>query len=152
MIFVNYPVGEVISKGDAPFDFLQKAQGLSEKNFNGYIVLAVRGSLIEEGVLFFREGFVFACAVECLAAEKTLKGQEALDFFFNQTRGSGFFQVISLERSQVDLVTAFDEKLLLPKIDLKELPKMLPSAFSPRFSKPLTSKSVLEAYGLSELQ
>lgn len=149
---MNFPVGSVSSKGVVPFDFSLKAGELSSKSFTGYLVLSVRGHFIEEGAIFFRDGIIVACVVECLAAERTLKGNEALEFFFNQTVGKGFFHLVELTRSQVDLVTAFDEKLLVNKIDLKELPKMIPSVFSVKFEKPISEKSALDAYGLSELK
>ncbi len=149
---MNFPVGEVVDKGKVPFDFVQKVQDLLSKSFNGYLVLSVRGHFVEEGAIFFKGGEIIACAVECLAAERTLKGNEALEFFYNQIKGRGFFHLISLTRSQVDLVTAFDEKLLVNKIDLKELPKTLPLAFSVKFEKNIGEKSALDTYGLSELK
>ncbi len=149
---MNFPVGEVVAKGDVPFDFVSKAQELLDNRFNGYLILSVKGNFIEEGALFFREGVIFACIVECLGAEKTVKGSEAFPFFLNETKGLGFFQCVGLTRSQVDLVTAFDEKLLTNKIDLKDIPRMIPSAFSPRFSRAQSQKSALDAYGLGELK
>jgi hypothetical protein len=149
---LNFPVGEVVDKGNVPFDFIQKVQELLSKSFNGYLVISVRGHFVEEGALFFKGGEIIACAVECLAAERTLKGNEALEFFYNQTKGRGFFHLVGLTRSQVDLVTAFDEKLLVNKIDLKELPKTLPLVFSVKFEKNIGEKSALDAYGLSELK
>jgi len=149
---LNFPVGEVSGKGSAPFDFAEKAQELLSKSFNGYLVLSVRGHFVEEGAIFFKGGEIIGCIAECLAAERTLKGNAALEFFYNQTKGRGFFHLVGLTRSQVDLVTAFDEKLLVNKIDLKELPKLLPSVFSVKFEKQINEKSALEAYGLSELK
>ncbi len=149
---MNFPIGEVVSKGDVPFDFASKAVELSQNRFSGYIILTVRGHFIEEGVVFFREGELVSCIVECLALEQTLKGDKAMEFFLNQTKGLGFFHCIMLTRSQIDLINAFDEKLLLAnKIDLKDLPRMIPSAFSPKFYRLPTEKSALEAYGLGEL-
>lgn len=150
---MNFPVGEVIARGVAPFDLVTRVEELQSQEFNGYIVLAVKGDLIEEGILFFKEGKVLACIVECLAAGKTLKGSSALEYFGNQVKGNGFFQVVSLTKSQVDLVFAFDEQLLLqPKIDLKDLPRFIPSAFLPRFSRPKEEKSVLEYHGLGGIK
>ena len=149
---MNFPVGEVAEKGSVPFDFSIKVQEVLSKSFNGYLVVSVRGHFIEEGTIFFKGGEIIACIVECLAAERTLKGNDALEFFFNQTKGKGFFHLVNLTRSQVDLVTAFDEKLLVNKIDLKELPKLIPSVFSVKFEKPISEKNVLESYGLSELK
>ena len=149
---MNFPVGGVVSKGEVPFDLAGVSQGLFEKKFNGYLVLSVRGELVEEGALFFREGELVACIVECLAIERTLKGNESLEFFFNQTKGSGFYQCVELTRSQVDLIMAFDEKLLVNKIALKELPKLIPSTFSSRFERPTGKQDALFAYGLGELK
>jgi hypothetical protein len=50
------------------------------------------------------------------------------------------------------LIVAFDEKILLPKIDLKALPKMIPNAFSPRFERSVTRRDALESYGLGEIK
>lgn len=149
---MNFPVGSVVGKGDVPFDFASKAMELAQSSFNGYIILTVKGHFIEEGVVFFREGEIVSCIVECLALEQTLKGDKAMDFFLNATKGVGFFHCVMLTRSQIDLINAFDEKLLLSnKIDLKDLPRMIPSAFSPKFYKVSTERSALEAYGLGEL-
>jgi acetylornithine/succinyldiaminopimelate/putrescine aminotransferase len=57
--------------------------------------------------------------------KKLIKGDEAFSYFFKQTKGKGFFHLVELSRSQVDLVTAFDEKLVLVnKIPLKDIPKL----------------------------
>ncbi|MCX6803904.1 MAG: hypothetical protein NTY48_05030 [Candidatus Diapherotrites archaeon] len=150
---MNFPVGEVPDRGDVPLDIVAKVGELSSMRFNGYLVIAVRGQFVEEGILFFREGEIIACIVECLAIEKTFKGKDALEFFFNQTKGFGYFQCVSLSKSQVDLVTAFDEKLLLgSKIDLKDIPKLLPSAFSPKFYRLPSQKSTLDVFGLGDLK
>ncbi len=149
---MNFPVGNVVLKGDSPFDFSSAALKLSEKKFNGYVILTVKGNFIEEGAIFFREGEIVACMVECLVAEKSLKGNESLEYFFNQTRGLGYYHCVELTRSQVDLVTAFDEKLLVSKIDLKGLPRMIPFAFSPKFEGSEQKTDALETYGLGELK
>jgi hypothetical protein len=149
---LNFPVGDILGKGSIPIDFVSMAQDLSSKAFNGYLILSVKGNFVEEGIIFFKSGLIIGCIVECLAVERTLKGNDALEFFFNQTKGKGFFHLVELTRSQVDLITAFDEKLLVNKIDLKELPKSIPSVFSVKFEKLLDSKSPLEVYGLSELK
>ena len=149
---MNFPVGTVAFKGEVPLDLVGVSQKLFNKKFNGYLILTVRGHFIEEGVLFFRDGEVTGAIAECLAIESTVKGSEALDYFFNQTKGNGFYQCIELTRSQVDLITAFDEKLLAPKIVLKDLPKMIPNAFLPKFERMDEKKSALDTYGLGELK
>ncbi len=150
---MNFPVGEMIAKGSLPVLFFDIVEQLLNNRFSGYVVQTVKGKLIEEGVLFFRDGEIFACIVECLGSKKTVKGSESLSFFFNQTKGSGFFHIIELTRSQVDLITAFDESLMISsKIPLKDIPKLIPSSFDPLFSIEEKSDFSLDSYGLGELK
>jgi len=150
---MNYPAGLVVSKGPLPNDFSTIADQLVSKRFNGYVIQSIRSHYIEEGALFFRDGEFVACIAECLSVGKTFKGNEAIEFFLNQTRGKGFFQTVELTRSQVDLVTAFDEKILLvDKINLKDLPKLIPTVFSGKFEPEKKGENLLESYGLGELR
>lgn len=150
---MNFPVGTVIAKGSLPNPLVDLSEQLLEKEFNGYIVQTVHGSLIEEGLLFFRGGEIIGCIVECLGAKKSFKGHEALPYFINQTKGTGFFHIIELVRSQVDLITAFDEKLLfVSKITSKDIQKVLPATFEARFSIEKNSSFSLDTYGLAELE
>jgi hypothetical protein len=150
---MNFPVGDVISKSYLPISFEKISLELQKIRFNGYIIQTVESSSIEEGALFFREGEFYACVVECMAREKIFKGDSAIPFFLNQTRAKGFFHTIQLTRSQVDLVTAFDEKLLLKnKLPLKNLPKIIPLEFEDKFAENNSEEDVLEKYGLSSLK
>ena len=149
---MNFPVGTVVTKGELPSNVLAIANELAEKKFNGYIVQTVKGEVIEEGTLFFRDGTISACIVECMLLEQTYKGKEALDLFLNQTRGKGFFQIVELTRSQVDLVEAFDETIMLHEVNLKELPKLISVTYSIKFKGNAKRENVLERYGLSDLK
>lgn len=150
---MNFPVGEVIAKAYLPVNFETVFNGLQRINFNGYVIQTIRGNSIEEGVMFFRDGQLNACLIECLGSDKVFKGEEAIPYFFNQTRGVGFFQTVSLSRSQVDLVVAFDEKLILKnKITLKDLPKLIPNSFVDKFELSINTENVLEKYGLNALK
>jgi len=149
---MNFPVGTVLKKGELPNDVMVIANDLESKKFNGYIVQSVKGEVIEEGVLFFRDGKISACIVECTSLRKTFKGKEAVELFLNQTKGKGFFQVVELVRSQVDLVEAFDEILMLREIALKDLPKLIPNTYVTKFKGEVKKENFLERYGLSELK
>jgi len=149
---MNFPVGSVLTKGEIPNNIINIANELISKKFNGYIVQSVKGEVIEEGVLFFRDGKISACIVECTMLKQTFKGKEALELFLNQTKGKGFFQVVELTRSQVDLVEAFDEILMLHEIALKDLPKLIPTTYTTRFKGETKKESFLERYGLSDLK
>ena len=150
---MNFPVGVVSIKGSLPKDLVDLVTQLNQRLLNGYIVLSIKAHYIEEGALLFKEGEMVASFVECMALGKSLKGREAFDAFLSQTKTNGFFQVVELTRSQVDLVTAFDEKLLLgSKIALKDLPKLIPNSFVSRFERSEKERSLLDAYGLGELK
>lgn len=150
---MNFPAGKVVLKGTIPFDFEVIAKGMTEGYFNGYIIQTVKASCIEESVLFFRGGNVYACFVECLLAQKSFKGREALSYFANEVKGNGYFQVIELARSQVDLIAAFDEALLLPAgMSLKDVLKSIPPAFAENFKAEEKGKDFFESYGLGELK
>jgi len=149
---MNFPVGAVVSKGELPTNVTTIANELGSKKFNGYIVQSVKGEVVEEGVLFFRDGKISACIVECTSFKQTFKGREAVELFLNQTMGKGFFQVIELTRSQVDLVEAFDEILMVREIALKDLPKLIPVKFEDKFKLLSQESNVLDKYGLSGLK
>lgn len=150
---MNFPVGKIVLKGTIPFGFESIAKSLIDGGFNGYVIQTVKASCIEESVLFFREGKMYACFAECLLAKAVFKGKEALDFFLNETKGKGYFQVVELARSQVDLVAAFDEELMLPAgLSLKEAVKMVPAFFSDNFRIEKKEENVLEPYGLGDLK
>lgn len=150
---MNFPVGQVVSKAPLPIDFEVIFNEFQKRLFNGYVIQSVSGDCIEEGVIFFREGEIVACIVECLALKQTYKSSEALNYFFNQTKGIGFFQVIELTRSQVDLVTAFDEKMLITnKISLKDLANLIPNKFESKFLISDEKKDFFERFGLDGLK
>ena len=149
---MNFPSGVVVNKGELPNDFLVVVNDLDEKKFNGYIIQSVKGEVIEEGALFFREGKLSACVVECLLLKQNFKSKEALNYFLNQTKGKGFFQIVELTRSQVDLVEAFDETIMLHEVNLKELPKLIPVTYAINFKGEAKRENVLERYGLSDLK
>ena len=86
---MNFPVGEIVSKGSVPFNFFSFIEEYSKKKFNGYIIQSIYDNFIEEGVMFFREGELFACCVECMSLNKLIKGDEAFSYFLNQTKGKG---------------------------------------------------------------
>jgi len=149
---MNFPVGPILNKGNLPADILEMSTDFELKRFNGYIIQTVKGDVIEEGSLFFRDGKISACLVECQSIKQKIKGKAGLEYFLNQTKGKGFFQVVELTRSQVDLVEAFDETIMTHEINLKELPKLIPNSYAIRFKAEAKKENILERYGLSDLK
>ncbi len=150
---MNFPVGKVVSKAPLPVNFGIIFEELNNCKFNGYIIQSVKGNCMEEGAIFFRDGEIIACIVECMTLKQIFKSDQALDYFFNQTKGEGFFQAVELSRSQVDLVTAFDEKILTTsKISLKDLPKLIPNSFEAKFLVQTKTDDLLGRFGLNVLK
>jgi hypothetical protein len=150
---MNFPVGDIIAKAYLPVSFETITLELEKIKFNGYIIQSVKGSVMEEGALFFRDGKVSACVVECLAVKANLKGNEAFKQFLNETKGKGFFQTVKLTRTQVDLVTAFDQKILITdEVNLKEVAKLIPNSFEDKFGLPQGKEDILDKYGLGSLK
>lgn len=150
---MNFPVGPVVMKGATPYDVTSTIGEFGAKAFNGYIIQTIDAGSIEEGILFIRDGKLLASVVESLTAKKTLKSMEAFKHFLNQTRGRGFYQVVELSRSQVDLVTAFDEKMLIgQEIALKDVTKLIPNIFTDKFATGETKQDIFEAHGLGGLK
>ena len=150
---MNFPVGRVLRKGELPSDIVNVIQELSSASFNGYIIQSIKSWCIEEGALFFREGKPVASVVECISAKQLLKSNEALTEFLNQTKAKGYYHAVELSRSQVDLITAFDEKMLFSaEIALKDVTKSIPNKFAERFTVGESKSDVFEAYGLGALK
>ncbi len=151
---MNFPVGKIVSKGALPLLIVDLLEQCNQKKFNGYVVISVLGNFVEEGILFFRSGEVYASSVECMSVKKLIKGDDAFNYFLKQTKGKGFFHLIELSRSQVDLVTAFDEKLVLVnKIPLKDIPKLISNEYEPLFKAEVMENVLdLDKYGLGELR
>jgi hypothetical protein len=150
---MNFPVGQVLKKGELPTAVSKVIQELSSSSFSGYIIQSIKSWCVQEGVLFFRDGKVVASVVECILAQQILKSNEALSEFLNQTNAKGYYQVVELSRSQVDLITAFDEKILFAgEIALKDVTKLIPNKFTERFAVGELREDVFEAYGLGALK
>jgi hypothetical protein len=150
---MNFPVGRVVMKGELPSNIYLTIQELVNSGFNGYIIQSIKSWCVQEGVIFFRDGKVIASIVECSFVKKNLKGDEAFLEFLNQTLVKGYYQIVELSRSQIDLIIAFDQKLLFSKeIVLKDVTKLIPNKFIERFSFDDTKKDVFGAYGLGALR
>lgn len=150
---MNFPVGKVLKKGELPNNVALLINELSSSGFNGYIIQSIKSWCVQEGILFFRDGKIIAALVECISAQKNMKSNQALSEFLNQTKAKGYYQVVLLSRSQIDLITAFDEKMTFPsEIALKDVTKLIPSAFTEGFSVGESKKDIFEAYGLGALR
>jgi hypothetical protein len=147
---MNFPSGQVVKKGELPFNFQEIFNDLNSKNFNGYLILSVHSNFFEEGICFFKSGQIIGSLVEVLNLKKLIKGDEAMDYFLNATVGNGFYQIVELTKSQVDLIIAFDEKLGIKNM-YKDFSKKIPSKFSEKFELNISKDDLFNKYGLDAL-
>ena len=162
---MNLPVSEVIEQGTKTIDFnyRKKAEGLMLKEFSGYIVSTTDGfDGIEEGVLILRKGYIVAALYEILNYCITVFGDSSIKHIANSFMNKkGIVDVYGLTNQQVDLVTAFNDKIKLARpITKKEISKTYLDRFSEEFSKELlkevissheSKESVLKKFGLGRL-
>ncbi|MFA4855009.1 MAG: DUF2226 domain-containing protein [archaeon] len=133
---MNIPVGTIEEQRKAfsesnPFE---KLAGLLRTGFDGYLIATIEGvSGLEEGLLLIRDKEITGAVFEALRINKQLFGPEALRLVFNLLRAKkGVFDVNRLSRQQIDLIIAFNEKLVLSKpLDESLLLKLEPSSYQP---------------------
>jgi len=133
---MNIPVGTIEEQRTAfsksnPFE---KLAGLLKIGFDGYLIATVEGaSGLEEGLLLIRGEEITGAVFEALRVNKQLFGTEALRLVFNLLMArKGIFDVNRLSRQQIDLIIAFNEKLVLSKpLGESLLLKLEPSSYQP---------------------
>ncbi|MDD3159918.1 MAG: hypothetical protein PHQ98_03055 [Candidatus ainarchaeum sp.] len=144
---MNFPVGKLIKSSTAPFDFQSIFTELLAKSFNGYLIISIYSNCLEESICFFKSGQIVGCLTEIMQLNKVIKGDESINYFFNQTRGQGSYQLVELTKSQIDLIIAFDEKL---KVNLeKDFLKKIPNQFVLKFDLSNQKVDLFNKYGLS---
>ena len=137
---MNLPVGSVQAQGLKleGTDFLQQALELSKQNFIGYLVLTIDGfDGFEEGLLFLKSGECIGAVYDYLKYGKTLYGEEALPAVLNASSAEkGVLDVCSLTAQQLDLVMAFNDRILLPQNKaVKDLSSLKTRSFESSFAK-----------------
>lgn len=162
---MNLPIGEPVAEQVSLREF--DAQGiinsLFERAFSGYVVVTIDGfDGMEEGVLIFKKGLLVASFYEYLNYDITVFGEPALVQAFNAFAAEfGAVDIYNLSNQQIELVTAFNDKIALPKPLLKnEAGRMYVKDFTDQYAKQVLSEvlkthesreSVFKKFGLSGL-
>ncbi len=162
---MNLPVGEIVEQG---LDLSELAvrellESFVGRGFSGYIVNTVSGhSGVEEGLLLFRQGVLAGSFFEYMSNGSTFFGDYSLQHVFNSFAAEkGVVDIVSLSMQQVDLITAFNEKLKVSvEFSKKTFSKYFVKTYSTEFalqamdsdkeSKPDT-KSIFKKLGLADL-
>lgn len=163
---LNYPVGELLDQGLELAGSLQSASFVSKffgSSFVGYVVVTLEGfSGLEEGVLFFREGFAVGAAYSFDAYDVAIFGDQAMSAFLNALSAQrAVADSVHLTKQQVDLVLALDQRTAVSRPWSGDgLEKKIPVAYNPAFAmraaKGLTqvitpASDIMKKIGLGEL-
>ena len=144
-------------------DFMTEAQDLLDKGFIGYAVLTIEGlDGVEEGLLFFREGRLVGAIYDFLKYGVTVYAQDALPAVFNAAAAEhGVLDAYSLSRQQMELVSAFQGKMVLANpLEKKDLLKLKADSYSDYYARKFlggklkseaTRAEILKRFGLGKL-
>ena len=137
---LNFPVGTVLHQAVPlkDIDFKKFFAELMAKAFTGYVVVTAEGFAgIEEGVFFFKGGFLCGSVFEFTNFDITFFGNVALQQSFNAAAAEfGIMDVCELSKQQVELIAAFTEKIMLPEpIALNAVSKFFREKYDYGFSE-----------------
>jgi len=160
---MKLPFNELVEKNlsCASINVYSMVDKYMAESFTGYFIVSILGySGFEEGVIIFRHGQLVGSVFEYNKYNIVVFGFFALQQFFNAVRAKfSVMDIVSLSVHQVDLITAFNDKIMLENpISLKEISKLIPPMYSDAFAKRVLSdvlledsskQSALESVGLS---
>jgi hypothetical protein len=163
---MNLPVGAAKETGLqlSQEGLSQTALALSREGFTGYLVLTIEGVKgVEEAVLFFKGFEIIGTIYEFSRYNKTIYGDEAFKLSLNAGAAEhGVMDVYSLTKQQLDLVLAFNNKILLrAPVGIRTLHSHKVKAFKSELSekyltgliqKKHSKLEVLKRFGLGRLK
>ena len=144
---MNLPVGNVLKEGVNLKDvkFSNIISTLMKEAFTGYLVLTVEGySGIEEGLILFRKGKIIGSIFDYSKFQVTVYGTSALEQSFNSSNVPfGVFDICALSTQQVDLVTAFNEKIKIEiTVTAKNLNKLISKKYETKYAKKVLANAL----------
>jgi hypothetical protein len=159
-------VGDKVKQGINLQDFDQKKEVLSlmGNSFSGYVIVTSEGlDGIEEGALILKSGMPVGALYEYSKFDITVFGEGALPKIFNAFLAKyGVVDIYSLSNQQVDLVTAFNDRIKIENVlDQNAIKKLFPSKYSLKLAEEVLSQvlekhesrtSILKKLGLSALE
>lgn len=137
---MNLPVGSVEKQGLKleETDLVKKIAEYLKEKFVGYLVLTIEGfDGVEEGLLFLKNGQAIGAIYEFTKYGKIIYGEEALPVVINAGAAEkGVIDICALTSQQLDLVLAFNDKILLKKNrSAKDIHGLKPRAFDDSHAK-----------------
>jgi len=146
---MNLPVGEAIEQGIKLSEFDEKAtlEMLTGKMFSGYVIVTIEGFKgLEEGVLLLKKGNIVGAMYEYMKHEITVLGDPSVSRVFNAFAAKdGIAEIYSLSTQQVDLVTAFNDKIKTSKeIGKRDISRYLIKSYDTTFAEKTLAEVVSE--------
>ena len=144
-------------------DFMTEVEELLDKNFIGYAVLTIEGlDGVEEGIVFFQEGTVIGAIYEFTKYGVQTFAKDALPAVFNAAAAEhGIIDAYSLSKQQMELVGAFQDRMVLEKpLEKKAILKFKSKEYSDYYAKKFlgtklkseeTRAEILKRFGLGKL-
>ena len=132
---MDLPLGTSLRSGlkTSESNMLEIVSNMISKGFTGYIICTIENlNGIEQGFLIFKKGAVSGAYYEFITHAVEVNGDPAIRLVLNSFLAkNGIIDINSLTAQQIDLITAFQEKILTSEaIDTKKLQKIYPRAFN----------------------
>lgn len=137
---MDMPIGTSLRSGlkTRESNMLQVVSNMLSKGFTGYVICTVENlGGIEQGFLIFKKGEVSGAYYEFITHSVEVSGNPAIRLVLNSFLSpNGVIDINSLTAQQIDLITAFQEKILVSEaIDTRKLQKIYPRAFNKELSR-----------------
>ncbi len=137
---MDLPAGQKLEEGLKTEDIKAESKiiALIKSNFTGYLICTIKGYAgIEEGVILFKQGTIIGAFYDYINKDKELLGANAIERAFNCLLAKkGIIDIVALTSQQIDLITAFQEKILLKEpMDIKKVSRAIPSKYSEHYAK-----------------
>ena len=103
------------------------------KGFTGYLICTIEGfNGLEQGVLMFKKGRILGAYYEFISHSVEVSGNPAVRLVLNSFLAKkGIIDINALTTQQIDLITAFQEKIMVnEEIDTKKLNKLYPKEYN----------------------
>ncbi|MCX6801484.1 MAG: DUF2226 domain-containing protein [Candidatus Diapherotrites archaeon] len=136
---MDLPLGTSLRAGlkTAESNMFQILVQMLSKGFTGYVVCTAEGPKgIEQGVLLFKKGAVLGSYFEFVSHAIEVNGDPSLRLVLNSFLAkNGIIDINALTIQQIDLITAFQEKILITEeVDTKKLNRLYPKKYSEEFT------------------
>ena len=130
---MDLPAGTKIEEGilTSQISFQQKLLELMGRGFTGYIIESVEHSIgIEEALLVMKKGIIIGAHYEFKDGQEEY-GEKALPMALNAGLAPfGILDINALSNQQLDLIIAFQEKIVLDtEVKDRDLEKLMPKQY-----------------------